>query len=345
MSFTDLLRQSRSKPIAALHKFLTNYDPNDRRRVYAFVEGDPDRAFYRSHVQTYVASVSDLYIYNCEGKAEVYSTFRKVVDRYPSCRRVLFFVDKDVDELVGKLWPSDPRIFVTDWYSIENYLVQKEVLRRYLADYVKIRRVEVTPELLTQEFDRQLKVFYRIVTPVMAWIIVMRRAGHRVVLADVDMGEVCKLSDSGTARRRRKGLLSYLQRVSQTPESRNVWRSIRRTSHELRQIEPKRYVRGKFEAWWFVEFVKRTTEKLVEVAKEEGGSVSVSVPLNKSNYIQVLAAAIPAPGALGAFLQFHLPSDVEKNQPVEVDTPLWGRLLNLLRIRRNQHRQPRKSSG
>jgi hypothetical protein len=334
MSFIDLLRQSRAKPIAALHKFLTNYDPHDRRRVYAFVEGDPDKAFYRFHMQPYVGSVSEIYIYNCEGKAEVYSAFRKVVDRYPSCRRVLFFVDKDVDDIIGKVWPADPRIFVTDWYSIENYLVQKEVLERYFADYVKIRRVEVTPELAGQEFDQQLRVFHRIAMPLMAWIIVMRRAGHRVVLTDIDMGEVCKLSGSGTVRRRRNGLLSYLHRVSQTPESKNIWRSVRRTCRELRQIEPKRYVRGKFEGWWFVEFVKHYIEQLVEVAKEAGGSVSISVPLNKNNYVHVLAGTIPAPNALGAFLQFHLQSDLEKNHNVGLHaSSLWGRLLDFLRIR------------
>jgi len=217
--------------------------------MYAFVEGDADKAFYRVHMQKHAASASDIYIYNCDGKSEVYDAFQKIIDRYPNCRRVLFFVDKDVDDIVGKLWPSDPRIYVTELYSIESYLVNRHVFERYFADYVKIRRVDVVFEQMSDEFDRQMVLFHRIARPIMAWVIAMRRAGRRVVLTNVRMGELCSLTNSGTSRRQRSRLLPYLNRVTQTPESKAIWRNVRGVSDELQRLEAKRYVRGKFEAW------------------------------------------------------------------------------------------------
>ncbi len=289
MSFSDLLRQSRSTPVAAVHKFLTNYDPSNDRRAYAFVEGEPDRAFYRAHLQRYVERTSDIYIYNCEGKKEVYATFQKVIARFPRCRGVLFFVDKDVDDILGALWPTDPRIFVTEWYSIENYLVEKNALLRYFGDYVKVRRVDITLDAIAEDFERQRELFYRITAPIMAWIIVVRRAGNRLLLADVDMSRFCTLSNDGTSRKRRKGTLVYLHHVTQMAALNSVWRSVRRTQSDLRHLTPKRYIRGKFEGWWFVQFINRTVDQLVKVAGESGGSVSVSVSLNVNNYVQLMA--------------------------------------------------------
>ena len=330
MSFTDLLRQSRSKPVTALHKFLTNYDPNDRRRAYAFVEGTPDMVFYRAHMQRYVATASDLHVYSCEGKVGVYDAYLKIMARHPTCRRIVFIVDKDLDDIVSKAWPADPRIFVTDCYSVENYLVTREGFSGYIADYIKVRRIELTLVQLVEEFDRQLAVFQKRMLPIMAWIVVMRRAGHRVVLKDVDIGRFCCVSDSGTVRNSRRGMLSYLSRVCHTPNSPRIWRDVRKTCRELRRLEPKRYVRGKFEAWWFVEFVKRVIQQLVEVAGEAGGSVSVHASLSESNLVQTIGRAIATPTTLESFLEFHLrdnsgPHTVEQSR----STVLFRRVRHL----------------
>src|SRR5712692_6370908 len=98
MSFVDLLRQSRSRPVSVFHKFLVSYEPNGMR-THAFVEGFPDLAFYRNYIEQYVDAGS-LRMYNCEGKASVYQTYAKVVERFPRCRRVVFFVDKDLDDIL-----------------------------------------------------------------------------------------------------------------------------------------------------------------------------------------------------------------------------------------------------
>lgn len=122
MSFTDLLRDARSSRVSTFHKFLTNYDPSTDR-VFAFVEGEADEPFYRAQIQKYVPDQRLIYIYNCDGKKNVCDLYAEVVKKYPKCERVLFFLDKDVDDIVGAPWPADPRIFVTECYSIENYVV------------------------------------------------------------------------------------------------------------------------------------------------------------------------------------------------------------------------------
>jgi uncharacterized protein DUF4435 len=304
VSFADLLRKSRSSRIAVLHKFLTNYDPYSPR-VYAFVEGEPDAAFYRTHIGNYVRNPDLLFIYDCGGKPRVYETYNSVVARFPHCARVLFFVDKDLDDLVSQAWPTDPRIFATEVYSIENYLVCKDLVTYFFKNFVKIKGLELDLRPPIDLFDEQLRTFHRLLLPIMAWIVAMRRAGNKVVLTDVTMAALYIFGDEGPARKTSRATLEYLSRVTKTARRPGVWREVRRVAKELRRLPPKRYARGKFEAWYFIKFIRKITEDVSKVATEAGGSISVRAQLEESNFIQLLSSALPTPPTLDTFLKFH----------------------------------------
>jgi len=313
MSFADLLRQSRSTPTAVFHQFLTNYDPSEPR-VYAFVEGDADRAFYRAFIDRFLGE-RRLFIYNCEGKANVFEAYTRVTQRHPHCRNVFFFVDKDVDELVGKNWQADPRIFTTEVYSVENYLTNFGAVDRYLADFVKLRRVSLDIERVTTLFASQLGDFHQTIRPLMCWIIAARRSGESVVLSSLKLEKLFSYDGTRIKRIRRGSPLEYLYKVTQTTASPQLWRQARRVCRELGQRDPKQYVRGKFEAWFLLEFVKRVISDLAKVADEAGGGVSVSTPLHDSNFVQVLVRGTEIPSSLNSFLRFHLTSIPTAREP------------------------------
>ena len=290
---------------SVVHKFLTHYDPNSER-VFAFVEGDADEVFYRAQIQKYVSDQREIYLYNCEGKSGVCNAYEDIMKRYPMCERVLFFLDKDVDDIVGVQWPSDPRVFTTEFYSIENYIISRNSLSRYFKDFVKIRRVEVDLDTVLVHFDDGLKSFHRLMLPVMAWIVIMRRGGSRVRLHDLDPGQLFRVTDDGTFRKRDRCAISYLARVTQASGGGSVWKVLRMTCSELERLPAKAYVRGKFEAWWFIEFSRRIMEGLMRVVQEANGSIRVHAQLNATTFIQLLAAGIETPARLDAFLTFHI---------------------------------------
>ncbi len=304
MSFADLLKNARSTPVTALHKFLTNYDPQSDR-THAFVEGAPDVVFYRSFLERRVSS-DDLRMYNCEGKPNVYETFRKVVERFPSCRRVMFFVDKDIDDITGESLPADPRIYVTETYSVENYLVSKESVNRYLLDFVKIRRVTFDLTPIVNQFDDELKKFYNAVLPIIGWIVTVRRSGQRPMLTGIAINKMFSMSGSGVVRVKHSHVCNYMTKTTGVQFSPKSWRLVKRTCAELKRQDPKRYVRGKFEAWFFVEYVKRVVGELDTLARQSGGSISVNAQLQESNCIQLLVGTLAIPPSLELFLNFHV---------------------------------------
>ena len=304
MSFTELLRNARSSRVSTFHKFLTHYDPNSDR-LFAFVEGDADEAFYRAQVQKYIPDQRKIYTYNCEGKVGVADAYADVVKKYPNCERVLFFLDKDVDDIVGVQWPKDPRIFVTDCYSIENYVINKQALSRYFKDYVQIRKVDVDIDRVLEQFESDLAHFHRMMLPVMAWIVIMKRSGCRVILQDFNPNELFGVTDEGNCRKPKRCAIAYLLKVTQTNGSSPAWTQLRTTCSELKRLPPKSYIRGKFEAWWFVEFGRRILDGLQKVVEEAKGSIKIHMQLNTKTFIQLLAGGIDTPASLDAFLTFH----------------------------------------
>lgn len=304
MSYTHRLKQALSGPKTILHKFLTHYDPNSER-IYAFVEGDADETFYRGQIQRFISDESLIHTYNCEGKAKVINAYRDIVAKYPDCQRVLFFLDKDVDELIGVKWPSDPRIFVTECYSIENYIVSRQALSRYLKDYVTIKKVDLQIDDILDQFEADLADFHKLMLPIMAWIVAMRRSGSRVILQDVDLGELCAVMETGKCKKATRTRISYLLKVTQANLPSPVWTEFRAACTELKRLTPKVYVRGRFEAWWLVQFCRIILVGLQQVVKEGNGSIRIHAQLHANTFIQLLGATIETPAPLSTFLSFH----------------------------------------
>jgi hypothetical protein len=129
MNFTEILRQARSAPTAVLHEFLTQYTATPGR-VHAFFEGHDDQTFFVPALKRYAPSDTKILPYCCNGKAQVCELFSQITTRIPGVKGALFFIDKDLDDILGRPWPTDPRIFVTDVYSVENYLVSRNTLAK-----------------------------------------------------------------------------------------------------------------------------------------------------------------------------------------------------------------------
>jgi hypothetical protein len=334
MTFIDDLRMARSGRTAVLHEFLLRYDPK-QRKLHAFFEGYEDIPFYSGLIEQRLPQGDRLVTYRCGGKREVYELFHSVVQRYPKIKEALFFVDKDLDDILGEPWPTDPRIFVTDTYSIENYLVSTEVFARLCRDSLQMKRVEFPAERMVAQFERQLAMFQRLAIPLMAWIVAVRRSGQRPVLNDVNMGELFGVSIDCCVCVKSHGRLRYLARVTGVLKAPGGLRQFLQIARELKRIPAKRIVRGKFEAWFFVEFWKSLIAQMRALAKEAGGDVAVSVQLERSNFVHILAGRMVVPECLERFLALHLGISETSTEPLRGAArrgPVARRILSVLRI-------------
>lgn len=127
--------------------------------IFAF-EGIDDKGVYFNWIRR-VCPDMDFEPFPCQGKSFVLE-LKRVIDRDLNDlgRGVYFFVDRDFDDLRGL--SQDESIFMTDHYSIENYLVSGDVVDRALKDEFHCHaRPEVrskVAELFVRVFDEFLSV-------------------------------------------------------------------------------------------------------------------------------------------------------------------------------------------
>lgn len=334
MSFIDTLRSARDSRVAVLHEFWTQYDAR-QPRVHAFFEGHDDIAFIAPHIERHLPSGFRLVAHRCEGKARVYEAFSDITNKQPNVQLVMFFVDKDVDDILGTPWPTDPRIFVTDVYSVENYVVSGDVLRKMLRDGVRLTGVAFDEDAILRQFEAGLAAYHKKVLTVMAWVVLARRLGERPNLNNLHMRALYTLGAECTLIRTPTSRLDVLATATGVRLSLGLHGPVKQTRRELSRVPAKRVVRGKYELWYFVEFWRVLLQSLADLAEEAGGKMQRKVAVTHENALRVAAPYAATPAGLGRFLQAHLGSTAPagSSQSAVRRESLWQRVLSSLRLR------------
>jgi hypothetical protein len=120
MSFVDSLRKQRRNPPAVWIQFTMAYQ-DGMSDVYVFFEGGADYTFYMPEIRRRWNGRGQVRPFDCDGKENVLALIPRVTRRLDHRWRALFFVDKDIDDILGLAILADPFLFQTECYSIENY--------------------------------------------------------------------------------------------------------------------------------------------------------------------------------------------------------------------------------
>ena len=131
--YLDRMKKSKTAPSVLKIQFINLRAELPEGLIFAF-EGDDDKKVYSYWIRQ---CTTDLVYepFPCKGKFFVLQ-LRNILERDLSglAKDVYFFVDRDFDELQGNS-PSE-RIFMTDHYSIENYLVCEQVVEEVLKNEI-----------------------------------------------------------------------------------------------------------------------------------------------------------------------------------------------------------------
>jgi len=284
-------------------KFLTNFDPS-ADRIHCFYEGREDEIFYRNFISSRTGSRVIAYI--CGNKGDVYRVCDSVVNHH-GYRQSLFFVDKDLSDVMNEVRPTHARMFTTSYYSVENYLVQREVFVNICHDFIQCRGVVCDHEEAGEHFSRALSGFYTLILPIMAWIIAVRRNGQAPNLRNIKLQGLFGFDSDLVIRKiGGRGRISHLCTVTGITPTPGIARDIRRALVELRSHNPKCVVRGHFESWFFVSYMKALFDRLKVEAEKQGGTASMMPTVEQSNFVALAIPRIQIPPELDAFLSANV---------------------------------------
>jgi len=318
MNFKDILENAGEIPETAYIKFLHQYKKRGKT-IHLFFEGQEDQSFYISHVENIFPREYELFYYLCDGKSNVEQNYNDINWFVFSKNRILFFIDKDFDDIIETRKISDENIFETKYYSIENYFVTSECYARFLKEICGIKTAAVIKELLDQ-FDSQLSLFHKSIRLTIAWIIFCRKNRHNINLNDIDLSKLFEINNQLEFKRclskPYKSIFEYLFDTTKCShfDSNEIFKINRR----LRSIsEPKNYVRGKYEFWFMFSFYKKTMDSLIPFLNEEIKKrntlnktkipkYKVHIELKETNICEIMGPRVRMPIELSDFLNRNL---------------------------------------
>jgi hypothetical protein len=221
--------------------------------VLAF-EGDDDKIVYGQWIRR-VCPQLHYEPFPCGGKREARELKNALGrDLAQLGDNVFFLVDRDYDDLAG--FDNIDRVFITDMYAVENYIVDDEVLDNLLRDDFPCHARPDARRLIVEAFRKDYQDFLRHTAAVNERLYIARRSEIRLTkrlptslrhLAVVEIGNV---TPAGT---KPEELVLYEREP--TPEE------VIEFAKAFKELNPNLRYRGKFAIKFFHEWLKKLSEE------------------------------------------------------------------------------------
>lgn len=316
MSLLDTLDKKILTPSATYIKILSQYKANDNT-VFCLVEGIEDISFYRTFMEIYKNDVPIKYI-SCYGKENVINNYNSLNWGFYDKKRVLFFIDKDFDDYIGREIINDFNVFVTDCYSIENYLVDEMILEKFITDNCFITNESII-QLAIDNFRYQHSTYVKQLKMISAWMMYCRKNKFDVSFNEIKMADLFQIDKYGKLRK--KTLSSYASKFEYLCDKTKTHHfDIVEVRHYYnligRESKPKKFIRGKYELYFMFMYLKYITENVVnefskevkeynKMAQRQDKVVKpkLTIQLQEENIFQVLYNKTIVPEKLKIFIQ------------------------------------------
>ena len=154
------------------------------------------------------------------------------------------------------------------------------------------------------KFEAELQRFYEFTTPLMAWIICLKRQGKSPIINNISISKIFTITKELTLEWKEDmqqvdKIISLLERLCKAKTPEEVVNDIKLIiDNELLNLHPKSYIRGKLELDFFVNFIKTLLDKST--------LVTTKTQLTEDNAIEILGPRALIPPSLEHFLQKHL---------------------------------------
>lgn len=316
MSLLDILDEKIQTSSASYIKMLAQYRTDDNT-IFCLVEGIEDISFYRQFIEMYKSEIPIKYI-TCNGKQNVIDNYNDINWSFYDKKRILFFLDKDFDDYIGKEIINDSNVFITDVYSIENYLVDTVILEKFIMDNCLITH-EGTIKVTIENFRKQHSEYVKQLKMISAWMMYCRKNNFNVCFNKIKMSDLFIIDQNGHLKK--KSLTSYTSKFqylfNKTNSNFFCINEIRHFYNLInRETKPQKFIRGKYELYFMFMYIKYISEHIIkEVAKEVTNHNKVAtkknkitkpkltLQINEENVFQILNNKSKIPEKLKSFIE------------------------------------------
>ena len=318
---TDPIRELHRTALAdgsgAYHDFISTYSKG-AYLLYGFVEGKHDPSYYRGVIDRIRPDHWDIKLIPAGNKKKVYELHNKIDWRRHNKKRICFFVDRDLSELISENWAEAENIFVTPNYSIENHFAVRNVCDRTLSEIFALSGVDHTEfNAVLDLFEEQREEFFKLMIPVMARILCWRRDKLEASLENIKPQQLFEF-EKGKVRlkplaSRTPSIDHFIHKKCKLPigDAADISDSIATFSLKKNY---RKFVRGKYVLWFVVEFcrsIHTNSSHLFAAIKQKPKSLC---ELGCANGVAILGPRVSQPPALAKFMQSNYVEYIESHE-------------------------------
>lgn len=307
MSMLDIHAKALDDKAACYHEFLTRYSKSNSI-VYGFVEGKDDPSFYRGFIENQLPDGWTVELWTAGNKKQVY-TIHSIIDwrRFPK-KRICFFVDRDLSDLIPESIPKDHNIYVTDKYSIENDIVNRATCYRVLTEICGLHSVAHDEiDKICDSFEIELEKFMLTLIPVMSWILLWRRSGKKASLNDILMRDMFSVSNGKlfivNSPKGKESVEKYIHDQCGLIIDETVAINEVQTEFSSEDIF-KKFTRGKYLFWFLIEFCCSVRKSALTLFQSCNTLPRMHVSLSASNGLTIIGNRARIPSSLRTFIEY-----------------------------------------
>ena len=312
------MRESRQSSATAYDEFIRQQKP---ATLHIFVEGIDDLSIYEKPVSDrwYLFNKSEdtICTYKCGSKQQVYEVYRKINNRQDNpdffeTLILIYFVDRDLSDVLEQDYIVADNIFVTDYYSIESYLTSLNMLRIVLTQIINFHYKD-KPDIdkLKSVFSIEHNRFYEYIKPIMLYGIYHKKFKTKNFdFDDIDLNKIFQFEDLELKwcdnLEEFSNLITKLDQLTKIETPKNFLGDISAIQEKISLIDPLSYVRGKFNMWFFLKIIRNMLSFLrndLKILFKDSDGL-----LGKDNIIKTLGTRLsPLPQSLVDFIKRNIP--------------------------------------
>lgn len=272
-------------------RFATAYKPKLTVH-YILCESKDDIIFYSHKLRQLDAGVPFHFV-PCNGKQLTRLTRKKIRDAqgYDNSR-ISSIVDADHGPFLND-HSDEPSEYITELYSVENYLVSKATFVEFLLLHSGLQNDDPAIEAAEAWFEELHQVFIENMKAPIALSIAARRLGgpNAVKLSDYEMRDFFRIMDD-----LKFVVLNCLTAAinEQVVENQRdeVAAECAAIEKELTQARANVWLRGKYLAWWFCTAFEKIKLSLARRNDQHGAPIRINCVLGSKQFISMLTAHV-----------------------------------------------------
>lgn len=298
--FLDTLRDARRSAVAVKHKLRLLYNDNGRT-LHAFFESTDDVTFYLHYIKRLISPEHSVETYICDGKTGVQSAY-KFAHENNFYRNTLYFADRDLDDFDNTQISNSDDIFLTEFYSIENYLCTDHGFSVIWSELIKLPVTDALYSQSLEHINSGLNGLRQILFPFFAWVIAKRKLGEQVGFSKFGNGLSSVLDVVDLLPIQKEDILIRFKEKSDATKNDPPDQEIELAEQKLSSLHYKCWMRGKFELWYFVLACNEIWKGLVGHPISGAKRVKKNIHLDAENIFNFLSCKITMPHGLDEYI-------------------------------------------